>query len=258
MVAEARKGHGYEVRPARPRVARRTARARQRGAHGTRDRRVRVPRLRPDRLGAGAARPGRPGDPRPRRPYRAPAAGRAGGHLPGSCSARTVRRPTGTRSSPARSRRSSSGAAGPSPGRSSSRVEPAFWGPFFDYLAFRPVLEVTFDDRRHVVYGNDWRRFPVDIWLDLMNEREHSGGTGPPPDWMQRPAPLGRDAFGAAVRVALTATAPARPARPLRAGRDLAGRRPGGRTDGDHRRGGRPRRRPEGRPDASRCCGAPT
>jgi hypothetical protein len=82
-------------------------------------------------------------------------------------------------------------------------VEPAFWGPFFDYLAFRPVLELTFDGRRHVVYGNDWRRFPFDAWLDLMNEREQSGGTGPPPDWMQRPAPLDRDAFAAAVRTAL-------------------------------------------------------
>jgi AAA ATPase domain len=82
-------------------------------------------------------------------------------------------------------------------------VEPAFWGPFFDYLAFRELLEVTFDGRRHVVYGNDWRRFPVDAWLDLMNEREQAGGSGPPPDWMQRPAPLGREAFGAAVRAAL-------------------------------------------------------
>jgi hypothetical protein len=82
-------------------------------------------------------------------------------------------------------------------------AEPAFWGPFFDYLAFRELLEVTFDGRRHVVYGNDWRRFSVDSWLDLMNEREQVGGSGPPPAWMQRPPPLGRDAFDAAVRAAL-------------------------------------------------------
>ncbi|HET6530293.1 MAG TPA: ATP-binding protein [Actinoplanes sp.] len=83
-------------------------------------------------------------------------------------------------------------------------VDPEFWSPVFDYLGFRPVLEtVPVDGRRHVVYGNDWRRFPVDSWLDLMNEREHSGGTGPPPEWMLRPAPLGRDAFAAAVRAAL-------------------------------------------------------
>jgi RecA/RadA recombinase len=82
-------------------------------------------------------------------------------------------------------------------------VEPAFWGPFFDYLGFREILEVGFDGRQYVVYGNDWRRFPVDTWLDFMNEREQTGGTGPPPDWMLRRAPLGRDAFGAAVRGAL-------------------------------------------------------
>ncbi|WP_106328014.1 AAA family ATPase [Actinoplanes italicus] len=82
-------------------------------------------------------------------------------------------------------------------------VEPSFWGPFFDYLAFREILEVTFDGRRHVVYGNDWRRFPVHTWLELMQEREQSGGTGPPPDWMQLPAPLSRDTFDAAVRAAL-------------------------------------------------------
>ncbi|MEV6303466.1 ATP-binding protein [Actinoplanes sp. NPDC051861] len=82
-------------------------------------------------------------------------------------------------------------------------VEPEFWGPFFDYLAFREVLEVTFDGRRHVVYGNDWRRFPVGAWLELMYEREQSGGTGPPPDSMQLPAPLGRAAFDTAVRAAL-------------------------------------------------------
>ena len=82
-------------------------------------------------------------------------------------------------------------------------VEPAFWGPFFDYLGFRELLEVTFDGRRHVIYGNDWRRFPVEAWLELMNEREQVGGSGPPPDGMQRPPPLDREAFRAAVRAAL-------------------------------------------------------
>ena len=50
----------------------------------------------------------------------------------------------------------------------------------------------------------DWRRCPVDPWLDLMNEREHSGGTGPPPPSLLRPPPLDRSAFAAAVRTALT------------------------------------------------------
>lgn len=82
-------------------------------------------------------------------------------------------------------------------------IDPEFWGPFFDYLAFRELLEVTVDGRRHVVYGNDFRRFPVDNWLELMRDREQFGGAGPPPDALRRPLPLGRDAFGQAVRAAL-------------------------------------------------------
>jgi hypothetical protein len=80
-----------------------------------------------------------------------------------------------------------------------------YWGPFFDYLSFRPVLEVeeAAGGPRYTVYGNDWRRFPVDAWLNLMGEREHSGGTGPPPEEALRPPPLSRAAFGDAVRSAL-------------------------------------------------------
>jgi hypothetical protein len=80
-----------------------------------------------------------------------------------------------------------------------------FWSPFFDYLGFRAVLEVdeAAGGPRYTVYGHDWRRFPVDAWLDLMGEREHSGGTGPPPDAALRPPPLSRPAFGDAVRSAL-------------------------------------------------------
>jgi len=77
------------------------------------------------------------------------------------------------------------------------------WAPFFDYLGFRRAVEVEAAGLRYVVYGNDWRRFPVDTWLDLMNEREHGGGTGPPPESALRPPPLDRAAFGVAVRSAL-------------------------------------------------------
>src|SRR5688572_24439238 len=49
----------------------------------------------------------------------------------------------------------------------------------------------------------DWRRLPVDVWTDLMNDREQTGATGPAPASMLRPAPLGREAFAAAVRAAL-------------------------------------------------------
>jgi hypothetical protein len=81
--------------------------------------------------------------------------------------------------------------------------DPEYWGPFFDYLGFRPLVEVAVAGLPHVAYGMDWRRFPVDAWLDLMNEREHHGGTGPPPDSALRPQPLSRAAFGDAVRSAL-------------------------------------------------------
>jgi AAA ATPase domain len=82
-------------------------------------------------------------------------------------------------------------------------VDLDYWGPFFEYLAFTRQLEVEAGGVRHVLYGNDWRRFPVDTWLDLMNEREHSGGTGPPPASLLRPPPLDRVRFAAAVRSAL-------------------------------------------------------
>jgi len=82
-------------------------------------------------------------------------------------------------------------------------IDPDYWGPFFDYLGFRRLFELEVEGLPHVVYGNDWRRLPVDAWLDLMNEREHCGGTGPPPDSVLRPPPLSRAAFGAAVRSAL-------------------------------------------------------
>ena len=81
-------------------------------------------------------------------------------------------------------------------------VDDDYWGPYFDYLAFSRLFEVDVGGVTRVAYGNDWRRFPMDTWLDLMNEREHAGGGGPrrPPccgrrRWMAR--------FAAAVRAAL-------------------------------------------------------
>ena len=82
-------------------------------------------------------------------------------------------------------------------------VDPEFWGPFFDYLGFRPLVEVAVDGRPNVAYGHDWRRFPPDMWWDMMSDREYRGGTGPPPESALRPPPLSRDAFGAAIRSAL-------------------------------------------------------
>ena len=82
-------------------------------------------------------------------------------------------------------------------------VDAEYWAPFFDYLAFAPLVEVDVGGLRHVAYGIDWRRLPVDAWLDLMRERGRSGGTGPPPAALLRPPPLDRARFAAAVKTAL-------------------------------------------------------
>jgi hypothetical protein len=78
-----------------------------------------------------------------------------------------------------------------------------FFSAFFEYLTFTPQLEVVVEGETHAVYGIDWRRLTVGAWLDLMNEREHSGGTGPAPEHLLRPPPMDRAAFAAAVRAAL-------------------------------------------------------
>ncbi|GIJ70973.1 hypothetical protein Voc01_058900 [Virgisporangium ochraceum] len=84
-------------------------------------------------------------------------------------------------------------------------VEVDHWAPFFDYMAFAPVAEVDVGGLRHVVYGIDWRRIPVEVWFDLMHERGRSGATGPPPAALLRPPPLDRTRFAAAVKAALPA-----------------------------------------------------
>jgi hypothetical protein len=76
-----------------------------------------------------------------------------------------------------------------------------FWAPHMDYIGFRKMPSAGTGP---VVYGHDWRRFGVHDWLDFMAEREHTGATGPVPESRLRPPPLSREAFGAAVRAALT------------------------------------------------------
>ncbi|GIF51486.1 AAA ATPase-like protein [Asanoa ferruginea] len=82
-------------------------------------------------------------------------------------------------------------------------VDPEFWAPRFDHVAFAPLVDVEVDGRRHVAFGIDWRRLPVDTWLDLMRERGHSGENGPPPAALLRPPPLDRTRFAAAVKALL-------------------------------------------------------
>ena len=82
-------------------------------------------------------------------------------------------------------------------------VDPDFWGPSFDYLGLSLFRTLTIDGSRYSIYGIDWRRTPIDAWLELMAERELTGDSGPVPEELQRPAPLSRARFDEAVRVAL-------------------------------------------------------
>ena len=116
---------------------------------------------------------------------------------------------------------------------------------FFDYMAFAPLVEVDIGGLRHVAYGIDWRRLPVDAYLDLLVERGRSGGTGPPPAALLRPPPLDRAAFRRG--------GPGRPA-------DPAPPRPARRQPAAGLRVGRYRRRAERRPtpDHDRTAPSPT
>jgi hypothetical protein len=82
-------------------------------------------------------------------------------------------------------------------------VDTEYWAPFFDFNAFAPVVETDVGGLRHVAYGIDWRRVPVDAWLNLLGRRGYSGETGPPPSAVIRPPPLDRVRFGAQVKAAL-------------------------------------------------------
>ncbi|MCT9080103.1 AAA family ATPase [Streptomyces fulvoviolaceus] len=78
-----------------------------------------------------------------------------------------------------------------------------FWRPAFQYLGLTTEFEAEFEGLRYTVFGIDWRRCPVEAWLELMAERELTGATGPPPPELLRPPPLDRARFDEAVRAAL-------------------------------------------------------
>ncbi|WP_051218221.1 ATP-binding protein [Nocardioides insulae] len=83
-------------------------------------------------------------------------------------------------------------------------LTPDLYGAYFEYLGMEAMFSVDHFGTPVVGYGWDRRRFPATEFFELMARRELSGETGPPPASMLRPAPLGHDAFAAAVRDALT------------------------------------------------------
>ena len=83
-------------------------------------------------------------------------------------------------------------------------TDPEYWDPALDYLALTERVVVEHDGRQYVARGIDWRRIDVDVWFDMMGERELSGETGAPPPHLLRPTALGHEDFVVAVRTALT------------------------------------------------------
>jgi hypothetical protein len=82
-------------------------------------------------------------------------------------------------------------------------VDPEFWRPAFRYLAFTVEFTIRTAGLDHTVFGIDWRRCPIEAWLELMAARELTGAAGPPPPELLRPPPLDRAQFDDAVRAAL-------------------------------------------------------
>ena len=78
-----------------------------------------------------------------------------------------------------------------------------FWRPIFDYLGLSVLARVPCGPSQVTAYGWDWRRFPLEAWMELLGRRELTGESGPPPPELLRPEPLGREAFAAAVGAAL-------------------------------------------------------
>jgi hypothetical protein len=87
-------------------------------------------------------------------------------------------------------------------------ADPDLWAGICAYgdMVRLPEADFAVGDHRYGVYGHDWRRTPPLAWLELLGERELTGGTGP----SQEPAPSARpirrltdEEFAAAVKAAL-------------------------------------------------------
>ncbi|GAA3704295.1 ATP-binding protein [Microlunatus aurantiacus] len=93
------------------------------------------------------------------------------------------------------------------------RTTPAAWtfivsfgvhyGAYFDYLGLTPMLKLDVGGAPVTLFGWDRRQFPASAFFEMMETRELTGETGPPPAELLRPLPLTRTSFDAAVRAAL-------------------------------------------------------
>ena len=75
--------------------------------------------------------------------------------------------------------------------------------PMMRYIGYHHATEATYEvgGRRYHVFANDWRRRPIEDWLDMMGEQELGAEPAPPP-----PVPvlaLSQPEFADAVRRAL-------------------------------------------------------
>jgi hypothetical protein len=85
-------------------------------------------------------------------------------------------------------------------------ANPEHWAPMFAYCNFtrEPALDFVVGGRAFGVFAHDWRREPIQTWLDTLAERELAGSDGGvQPGSLPRVLALSRPDFDDAVRQAL-------------------------------------------------------
>jgi hypothetical protein len=84
-------------------------------------------------------------------------------------------------------------------------AKPEMWAGAFAYANLTRLTEIDYEigGKRYGVYGHDWRVQPPLAWLQMLAEREVSGGVAAPPPPAQQIVVLSRDEFAAAVRNAV-------------------------------------------------------
>lgn len=109
--------------------------------------------------------------------------------------------------------------------------------PLMSYVDFHRAPEADYEvgAMRYTAFAHDWRRKPIEEWLDLLEQREIASGWEQPPPEEAGPAPLAalsQPEFAAAVHQALKdlhrdARRAASPLLRSRVARDRAGGQPG-------------------------------